>query len=134
MNDRAEAGRAGERLAASFLERAGHRIITRNYRTPRGEIDLITEDGDDLVFVEVRLRRSSGYGGPAASVTPGKRRRLIRAAARYLAEGGDADRNCRFDVVSITAEGDRHRIEHHRNAFDGEGRATGTWSSRRREG
>lgn len=132
MTGRAEAGRRGERLAAAFLERAGHRIVERNYRTPRGEIDLITEDGDDLVFVEVRLRSGAGYGGPAASVTPEKRRRLIRAAARYLADGEGADRACRFDVVAIVVSGDHHRIDHHRNAFDGEGRATGTWSSGRR--
>ncbi|MBN1824757.1 MAG: YraN family protein [Candidatus Eisenbacteria bacterium] len=131
MTERAESGRLGERLAAAFLENAGHRILDRNYRTPRGEIDLITEEGGDLVFVEVRLRSGTGFGGAAGSVGPGKRRRLVRAAERYLLEAGDPDRPCRFDVVSITAEGDSHRIEHLRNAFDGEGRATGTWSSGR---
>jgi len=128
MNGSAESGRRGERLAAAFLEREGHRIVRKNYRTPRGEIDLVTEDGADLVFVEVRLRSGKGFGGAAGSVTPGKRRKLVLAARAYLAERGETDRPCRFDVISITAEGERHRIEHHRNAFDEGGRATGDWT------
>jgi putative endonuclease len=93
-------GAAGEREAERLLERHGLRIVARNYRTRVGEIDLVAQDGDVLVFVEVRLRARDGFGGAAASIGPAKQRRLAAAASLYLSRLGRAPR-CRFDVVTL---------------------------------
>jgi putative endonuclease len=78
-------GLLAERLAAAFLERNGLSILARNYRCRGGEVDLICEDRQVLVFVEVRLRRNACYGGAAASITRAKQGRIILAARHYLA-------------------------------------------------
>ena len=93
-------GDAGEDRAARFLESRGMTIVARNYRTRLGEIDLIARDGEVLVFVEVRLRADSRFGGAAASIGPAKQRRLAAAASAYLARLGRAPA-CRFDVVTL---------------------------------
>src|SRR5260221_10494296 len=81
---RAADGARAEALAAAFLGRHGLVIVERNWRRRHGEIDLIARDGDALVFVEVRLRRSRDFGGAAASITPAKQARLAKAAGLYL--------------------------------------------------
>lgn len=95
-------GDSAEALAALFLERRGLKILARNYRCRFGEIDLVAENGATLVFVEVRARRSEGFGGPAESITAAKRRRLVAAARHYLAAAGE--RPARFDVVLMLGE------------------------------
>jgi putative endonuclease len=115
-------GDRGERAAARHLRRAGLRVLTRGYRTPQGEIDLIARDGDVLVFVEVKTRRR---GEAAEAVTIEKERRITRAALRFLRRYDllDAGVPCRFDVVAITWPDDRRppRIEHIRDAFQATG-------------
>jgi putative endonuclease len=107
------AGQIAENRAARFLERQELLVITRNYRCRGGEIDLICRDGRTLVFVEVRSRRNSDFGGAAASITPSKQRRIVLAARHYLAAMGRHSYDCRFDCVLIDGE----RIEWIRNAF-----------------
>ncbi len=107
-------GDEAEALAAAFLERQGVTIIARNYRCRLGEIDLVARDGATTVFVEVRSRASSVFGGAAASITATKRARLLKAARHYLS-GLRAAPQCRFDALLI--EGDPPRIEWLRNAF-----------------
>ncbi len=107
-------GEAAEHLAAAYLARHGLLVIARNYRTRFGEIDLIAREGATLVFVEVRQRRSGAFGGAAASITPAKQRRLLRAARHYLG-ASRAAAPCRFDAVLI--EGDPPEIDWIRNAF-----------------
>ncbi len=97
---RAVAGERAERLAAEFLVARGLAIVARNFRTRRGEIDLIARDGSTLVFVEVRLRRNASFGGAAASITHAKSQRLIAAANGYLARLGH-EPPCRFDAVLL---------------------------------
>ncbi|CAM5779931.1 YraN family protein [Ottowia pentelensis] len=113
-------GAAAEDVALAHLQRAGLRLVERNYRTPGrggGEIDLIVREPDGtLVFVEVRARASRSQGGAAASVGAVKQRRLVFAARHYLLRW-PAPPPCRFDVVAI--EGDR--IEWLRAAFDAGG-------------
>ncbi len=99
MNDR---GRDAETLAASYLQQHGLRIVERNWRCRFGEIDLIARDGPSLVFVEVRARTSSHYGGAAESIDRRKRSRLIAAATEYLARAG-LHTPCRFDAVLMQA-------------------------------
>lgn len=95
---RAGAGARCEEAAARFLEANGLTIVGRNFRTRRGEIDLIARDGEMLVFVEVRLRSSAAFGGAAASITGAKQARLVAAAGAYLARLG-SEPPCRFDAI-----------------------------------
>ena len=78
MSSRRGLGEEGERLARKFLERRGYRIIASNYRTRMGEIDLIAEHGQTLVFVEVKARADDRFGGPACAITLAKQARLAR--------------------------------------------------------
>ena len=114
----AASGQAAEDIAARFLVRHGLRLLSRNFRVRGGEIDLICEGGGALVFVEVRLRSSSNFGGAAASITQRKQQRLIIAARHWLSRHGDAFANsdCRFDCVVMDAP-DESRIEWIKNAF-----------------
>ncbi|HSG22827.1 MAG TPA: YraN family protein [Azonexus sp.] len=107
-------GREAEALAARHLEGCGLRVIERNFRIRGGEIDLICRDGKVLVFVEVRLRSRSDFGGAGASITATKRRRIILAAQHYLL--GKPDCDCRFDCVLLDAL-DANRLEWLKNAF-----------------
>jgi len=102
-------GAVAERLASDFLSQRGLAIIARNFRTRRGEIDLIARAGRTLVFVEVRLRTNASYGGAAASITAAKQARLVAAASLYLARLPDTP-PCRFDAVLLDGL-DASRIE-----------------------
>jgi putative endonuclease len=104
-------GREAEDRAARYLESCGQRVVERNFRVRGGEIDLIVRDGRTLVFVEVRQRGSSDFGGAAASITAGKQRRIILAARHYLL--GKRECDCRFDCVLIDGE----QLQWIRNAF-----------------
>ncbi|MFA7293051.1 MAG: YraN family protein [Rhodocyclaceae bacterium] len=112
-NDTTDGARA-EALAATWLEQQGLTVVERNFRVRGGEIDLICRDGKTMVFVEVRLRRRSDFGGAGASITTSKRRRLVLAARHYLVRQPDA--LCRFDCVLMTAL-NATGIEWMKNAF-----------------
>jgi putative endonuclease len=102
MANRLAEGNAREREAQHALERAGLKLRAANVRYRVGELDLVMDDGDTLVFVEVRYRRGSAFGGGSASVDRRKQQRLARAAALYLADNPRlAQRPCRFDVVGL---------------------------------
>jgi len=98
---RRDLGAFGERVAAAHLEAKGYRIRARNFRCREGEIDIVAEDGDCLVFVEVRTRRGDAFGTPAESVTAAKERRLLTVAKAYLQEHPDVPPDQRIDVVAI---------------------------------
>lgn len=113
-----ERGRRAEDLAIAHLVRAGLRLLDRNVRAGRGEIDAIMRDGAALVFVEVRCRRSARYGGGAETVGSIKQRRLIAAAHRFLqAHRPYRDCPCRFDVVEILGDGNGAEVKWIRDAF-----------------
>jgi putative endonuclease len=112
-------GQAGEALAADTLQQQGYTILTRNYRTPFGEIDLIARHGDTLVFVEVKLRRSEFFGPPQAAVNTAKQRHLQLAAQYYLNQQRLRDIDIRFDVVAITMTGQRPQIQIFTGAIEG---------------
>ncbi len=104
--DRHALGAAAEDAALAHLRAAGLRLIERNARFKAGEIDLVMQAGDTLVFVEVRLRRHGGFGDGFDSVDPRKRIRLVRAAQCWLLRHPAlAEAPCRFDVVSVHAAG-----------------------------
>ncbi|MEO8847159.1 MAG: YraN family protein [Casimicrobiaceae bacterium] len=91
-------GADAESLAAEYLRAQGLSIVARNVRNRFGEIDLIARDGETLVFVEVRLRRSAAFGGAAMSITPAKQAKLVAAARIYLSNLR-REPACRFDAV-----------------------------------
>lgn len=101
---RKRSGQRAEEAALAHLQAAGLRLLLRNYRCKAGEIDLVLMDGPVLVLTEVRYRASSSYGGPAASVTWRKQRRLTRTARHLLMTRPELRRHpLRFDVVAIGA-------------------------------
>ena len=105
-------GSRAEDLCAAVLRRAGLILVERNWRCRHGEIDLIAEEGDTLVFAEVRMRSGPGtFGGAAESITAAKRARLVAAARLYLMRRPQAA--CRFDVFLV----DGARLQWIRDAF-----------------
>lgn len=92
-------GALAEDMAARFLLRQGLQVLARNHRCRGGEVDLVCRDGRTVVFVEVRLRTHPDHGGPAESITAGKRHRIVRAARHWLA--GKPECPCRFDAVLL---------------------------------
>ena len=112
MASRPGTGRQAEDLAVACLERAGMRVVARNWRRPEGELDIVAEDGGTCVFVEVRSRTGEAQGHPLESITPRKQAQVIRAARLYLSDGPAPAAAYRFDVVAVT--------------FDLEGRAEPT--------
>jgi putative endonuclease len=116
MNRRKQ-GTAGEDLAVQYLQKNGLKILERNYRFERGEIDIVAEDGEDLVFVEVKARRSNSFGAPEDAVTEEKQKQVYNVADGYLFEHNIDDRPCRFDVVAIEFQNGCNEIRHIRNAF-----------------
>ncbi len=107
-------GQSAEASAEAFLVKQGLAPVARNWRCRFGEIDLIMQDGATRVFVEVRLRSRSDFGGAAASVTPAKQRKLLAAARQYLS-GLQTLPLCRFDVVALDGSSAPDWIK---NAFD----------------
>ena len=112
-------GRTGEELATAYLQKAGYKILIRNYRQKCGEIDIIAEEKGTLVFVEVKTRKNSSFGTPFAAVTEKKQRQIGRVAQDYLSRNNLFNRPARFDVISIVMDEDRSPvIELLPNAFD----------------
>jgi putative endonuclease len=110
-------GGRGEAAAARLLASKRYRILDRNWRQGRLELDLVCEDGDEIVFVEVKTRTAGTLGSPADGMSPAKRRNVIKAARCWLAAHTAWERACRFDVVCVTDSGQELRLEHHPNAF-----------------
>ena len=116
---RARLGAQGEAIASAHLESEGLAIASRNYRTRYGEIDLVARDGDTIVFVEVKTRRTSAYGSPEESITARKREHLARTAALYLQEHGLEHQPWRIDLVAITLQANGPaRINHVRSVVE----------------
>jgi len=116
---RIEQGQHAEQQAAEFLQQQGLKPLERNYRCRSGEIDLIMQEPEGLVFVEVRFRRHTHFGGAAASVDRNKQQKLLRAAQHYLQQKNAFDRPCRFDVVAVTPGRDgTPEFEWIKNAFE----------------
>jgi putative endonuclease len=103
-------GKAAEDFAAAYLRARGMDIRARNHRCRGGEIDLIAQCGELLVFVEVRLRNHRRFASGAQSVDHRKQQRLVQAASHYLQQQHGANPPpCRFDVISMAAKGDNGR-------------------------
>ncbi len=111
-------GEHWERTAEAFLHARGLKTVARNFNCRLGEIDLIMEDGDCLVFTEIRYRKSTYFGSGAESVTRTKQSRIIRAAQRYLQFHPHCClQPCRFDVLSLGHEGGQLTVNWIQDAF-----------------
>lgn len=120
MSTTNDIGDHGEELAASFLDHAGYRVLARNYRFERNEVDLVCRDRegeDEIVFVEVKTRTGTEFGPPEASVTAEKQASLVKVARGYLHENDLEGAPARFDVVGVLLSEGEPQIEHYRNAF-----------------
>lgn len=118
---RRDVGALGEKLAGDFLSRNGYHILETNYRCPGGEIDIIAQHEDTLVFVEVRTKRSRRFGSPEESITSSKMGRLRAVAAHYGQNHDNLPASWRIDVVAIELDRNERvsRIELIENAVDG---------------
>lgn len=111
-------GAAAEAAARRYLEARGLRLVAANYRCRAGEIDLVMQQDDVLVFAEVRLRNHAGFGGAAASVTRAKQQKIIASAGAFLHHHPEFSRcNCRFDVLALQATTQGWHIEWLQAAF-----------------
>jgi putative endonuclease len=115
---RSSVGKRGEELASAYLENAGYKIVERNYRCIFGEIDIVAEEGDTIVFIEVKSRRSNAYGDPQLAVGYRKQKKISLVALHYIAEKHQHNRNARFDVVAVKIVSSGTAIELIKNAFE----------------
>jgi putative endonuclease len=115
-------GTWGEETAARFLVDKGFRILDRNWHASHGELDLVAQEGETLVFVEVKARHRHDFGSPEEAITPAKQRKLRKTAWTYLQESNMIDVDFRFDVVAIDQgpSGEVARLEHYVNAIGAE--------------
>ena len=115
-----EIGRLGEKIALDFLKAKGYRVMSRNFRTPFGELDIIARRGEATVFIEVKTRSTSSLGPGFLSVTRIKQAHLIKNALCYLKRHGRVNTDWRIDVISVKLnEGLKlEKIEHIENAVE----------------
>jgi putative endonuclease len=111
-------GKEGEKIAAAYLKKNGYRIIEINFRCPIGEIDIVAKEKDDLVFVEVKTRKSMELGYPEQAVGIRKQKKMSQLALWYLQKRKIADTNARFDVVAVTLIPEKNEVKLIKNAFD----------------
>ena len=104
-------GRAGEKKASEFLAQKGYKILSTNFKTHIGEIDIIAKDGESIVFVEVKTRSSEAFGTPGESVDIKKQEKYVKIAMEYLIRNNYQDKECRFDVVEIVNGQINHIID-----------------------
>jgi putative endonuclease len=117
-------GQKAENRAAAYLRLKGYRVLDRNYRVPQGEIDLVVQKGQVVVFVEVKARKDSSHGTPLEAVSSLKVKRVSAAAAVYLAGYRDELSGCRFDVITVGPERNFLgflKVQHFENAFSVDG-------------
>jgi len=115
---RRHTGVSGESFAVEVLEKSGYQILEQNYRTSLGEIDIIAREGDVLVFVEVKSRRTGQFGSPKLAVTAKKQRKISMVALEYLKQTRQNGEKARFDVVSIRFVPEQPDVEIIKNAFE----------------
>lgn len=123
MASPAEIGRRGEDLAVAHLEAKGYRVLERNFRFGREEVDIVAfqptpkDDGGMIVFVEVKARSGDGFGPPEAAVDKPKQQAILRVAEAYLHERRLIPSPTRFDVVAVQFDRGEAELTHFENAF-----------------
>lgn len=117
-HSKAGTGAAGEERAAELLCGMGWSILARNWRSGHLELDIVAQEGDTLVFVEVKTRDAHGMQRPYEALTAVKKERLLRAAQAWLAEHDAWNRPCRFDLVCVAARSGTYQTELIRNVIE----------------
>lgn len=110
-------GQQGEEIAAQYLQKEGYRILTRNFRTRYGELDIICWKNDILIFVEVKTRRSENFGSAEEAITSKKIAHIKKVALHYLADNHTKYKEIRFDVITILMVNYEPRLNHIQAAF-----------------
>jgi putative endonuclease len=118
QNQRQKFGEKGEAIAVRHLKKNGYKIIETNYRNKLGEIDIIAQDKETIVFAEVKTRRSLQFGNPKQAVTIQKQKKISRVALCYLKATGQSTARARFDVVGVISNRDEPQVEIIKNAFE----------------
>ena len=116
MADHNELGKLGEELSVNFLQKNGYEILETNWIFQKAEIDIIAKKENFLVIVEVKTRSSIDFGSPQDFVKPSKIQLLVKAAHEYIIIN-DIDLDIRFDIIAISKEGKKFKIEHLEDAF-----------------
>lgn len=116
FSNRATKGKVAEQLACDYLTENGLKFIDKNFHSRYGEIDLIMQHQNTLVFIEVRYRKNLNYGGAKESITPSKQQKIQKTALFYMQQKG-REYNARFDVIAMTGENLNLKIEWIKNAF-----------------
>lgn len=111
-----ELGKEGEDAACNYLQEKGYKIVERNWRFHKYEIDIIAENEDFIIFLEVKTRTSTLWGNPEEFISKGQIKRIVAAADFYLREY-DIEKDARFDVISATLNKGKIEIEHIDDAF-----------------
>ena len=120
--DRRKLGDWGEEKALRYLIDQGYQLLTRNWRTREGEVDLVMNLDSTIVFIEVKTRKTDRFGPPEEGITRGKKERLRKTSRAYLQENDYENRDWRIDVVAIeaTRSGEITRLDHYENAVEDE--------------
>ncbi len=114
-NQRAK-GKDGEDIAAAFLQKLGYKVLEKNFQFGHGEIDIIVQDGNEIVFVEVKTRKSLEYGDPEFAITKNKIGQIKKVATAYLVQKNITEQTCRIDAVAILIQNEREPlINHYKN-------------------
>ncbi len=124
MKNSHQIGLEMEELAARYLEYKGYQVLERRYKSRLGEIDLIAQKENLLIFAEVKYRTNIASGRPALAVGKTKQQRIRKAAMQYwqayCSQAANRDAACRFDVIELWQENGKYRVHHYKNAFEGE--------------
>lgn len=116
MAEHNDLGRQGEDMAVTMLIGKGYRILDRNWRFGKLELDIVASYGNEIVFVEVKTRRNDLFASPRDAITTTKVKNIVRAADSYIKEHG-IDLDARFDIIEIVGTGPSASIEHTESAF-----------------
>lgn len=111
-------GKSGEETAVTLLKANGYKILSRNYKTKIGEIDIVARDKDTISFVEVKTRHSDRFGLPQEAISHLKQRQISKAALIYLKDNNLLNKKARFDVVSVLFSGKEPKMDLIKNAFE----------------
>jgi len=116
MEEKHILGKKGEKIAESYLLKNSYNIYEKNWWYLKGEIDIIAQKGDFIVFVEVKTRSTSDYGSPESFVSSKQQKMIINAAQEYIVRNNH-DYEARFDIISIILIGNNYEIDHIEDAF-----------------
>lgn len=117
MDNRKDTGNIGEDIVAKYLEEKGYEIIERNFMCKLGEIDIIAQDKDEIVFIEVKTRKILSYGNPADSVNEPKQKHIYKAAEYFLLINNKLDNFTRIDVIEVYLNDTGYKINHIKKAI-----------------